>query len=433
MIDIKNVNIAIIGVGYVGLPLALEFRKHFNVVAFDTDVKKIEQLTIEEAASKDDKKILSYADLLFTNNWNQISKANCYIVTVPTPVTPSNEPDLTFLKAACETVGSALKEDDVVIFESTVYPGTTEEVCIPILENTSGLKCKSDFSSVDCNVSGFDCGYSPERINPGDKDRSLADIIKITSGNSKRSAKFVDELYAKIITAGTFSAASIKIAEAAKIIENTQRDLNIALINELSLLFKRLEIDTESVLKAAETKWNFQKFRPGLVGGHCIGVDPYYLTYKAKQVGFHPQLILAGRAVNDSMGGNIATEIVQALGQRSALSDNIKVLILGVSFKENCPDVRNSKVIDIYKQLKKFGCQIDVYDPVADPQQVKYEYDIDLISKIPKRTYDAIAICVSHDEFVKMKISDIKRFGKLNSLVYDVKYVFGTQDSDMRL
>jgi UDP-N-acetyl-D-galactosamine dehydrogenase len=433
MIDIKNVNIAIIGVGYVGLPLAREFRKYFNVVAFDTDFKRVERLTTEEAAGKDDKEILKNKNLIFTNNQDKILEANCYIVTVPTPVTPSNEPDLTFLKAACETVGSALKEDDVVIFESTVYPGTTEEFCIPILENTSRLKCKSEFSRVNCNGGGFDCGYSPERINPGDTDRNLADIIKITSGNSKKSAKFIDQLYSKIITAGTFSVASIKIAEAAKIIENTQRDLNIALINELSLLFKRLGVDTESVLKAAETKWNFQKFRPGLVGGHCIGVDPYYLTYKAKQVGFHPQLILAGRAVNDSMGSNIATEIVQALGQRSALSDNIKVLILGVSFKENCPDVRNSKVIDIYNQLKKFGCQIDVYDPVVDPQQVKYEHNIDLISKIPEGTYDAIAICVSHDVFVNMEISDIKRFGKLNSLIYDVKYVFNPEDSDLRL
>jgi UDP-N-acetyl-D-glucosamine/UDP-N-acetyl-D-galactosamine dehydrogenase len=417
--------IAVIGLGYVGLPLALEFGKKYPTVGFDVNAARIKDLkggrdvTLETTRAE----LKATRKLRFSAQTKDLKSCNVFIVTVPTPIDQYKRPDLTPLLKASETVGRVLKKGDIVIYESTVYPGCTEEVCVPVLERFSSLRFNKEFY----------CGYSPERVNPGDKLHRLATIKKVTSGSTPRIADLVNALYASIITAGTHQASSIKVAEAAKVIENTQRDVNIALINELALIFQRIGIDTEEVLRAAGTKWNFLPFRPGLVGGHCIGVDPYYLTHKATEIGYHPEMILAGRRINDGMGAYIAQEIVRLMTERRIMVGNSRVLILGLAFKENCPDLRNSKVVDILNELLRFNAKVDVYDPWVDAEGAYHEYGIRPIRTPKAVTYDAIVLAVGHDKFKAMGVRKIRRWAKKPHVLYDVKYVFPTHQTDGRL
>ena len=401
--------IAVIGLGYVGLPLAVEFGKQRKTIGFDINEERIVQLRAGKDSTREvEPKAFDEAkELSFTSNVKDIDACDIYIVTVPTPIDIYRQPDLRPLKAASEAVGKVLSTGNIVIYESTVYPGCTEEICVPILESMSGLRYNQDFF----------CGYSPERINPGDKQHRLPTIKKVTSGSTPEIADRVDHLYQQIITAGTHKASSIKVAEAAKVIENAQRDLNIAFINELALIFDRLDIDTYEVLEAAGTKWNFLPFRPGLVGGHCIGVDPYYLTHKAEEVGYNPQVILAGRRINDNMGVFIANKVIKLMAMNDNPINNSRALVLGITFKENCPDIRNSRVIDVIRELAGFGLQVEVYDPHADPVEVKEEYDLELIDE-PSGEYNAIVLAVSHEEFKNL---DIELFKNDKTAVYDVK------------
>ncbi|MDA8867343.1 Vi polysaccharide biosynthesis UDP-N-acetylglucosamine C-6 dehydrogenase TviB [Candidatus Pelagibacter sp.] len=421
----KNKKIALIGLGYVGLPLAVEFGKKFDVVGFDISKERIDLLKKNEDPNLEISKreFLDSVNLSFSNIIDDIKDCNIYIITVPTPIDNHKRPDLSALKKSSETVGSILKKEDIIIYESTVYPGATEEFCVPILEKKSGLKFNIDFY----------CGYSPERINPGDKKHRLIDIKKVTAGSTPEIALEVDKLYKEIIVAGTHKAENIKIAEAAKVIENTQRDLNIALINELSLIFKKMNIDTEAVLKAAGTKWNFFPFRPGLVGGHCIGVDPYYLTYKANAVGYYPEVILAGRRLNDNMASYVANEVSKLMSQKSIQIAESNILIMGLTFKENCPDYRNTQVIDLLKEFKSFSCNVDVYDPWVNKKQVANEYKINPIDEPTKGKYDAIILSVAHNEFKLLSEDLIRSYGKKKHVLYDVKYLLKSNESDGRL
>mgnify|MGYP000191351173 CR=1 FL=1 len=421
-----ELKIAIIGLGYVGLPLAVEFSKKYKVIGFDINQNRIDELEIcnDSTLEVEDSAITSVRDNLnFTSSIDDTKECNIYIVSVPTPIDEFNKPNLEPLISSSKSIGTVIKKDDIIIYESTVYPGVTEEVCVPILEQQSGLKFNKDFY----------CGYSPERINPGDKEHKIADIKKVTSGSTPKIATEIDELYKQIITAGTHKASSIKIAEAAKVIENTQRDLNIALINELSLIFNKLGIDTESILKAAETKWNFLPFRPGLVGGHCISVDPYYSTHKASEVGYNPEMILAGRRLNDSMGKYVANEVSKLMYKKNIVVSNANILIMGLTFKENCPDYRNTRVIDLIKVFESFDCNVDIYDPRVNKSQAAHEYKIKLIDKPIKNNYDAIVIAVGHDEFKILTEDQIRAFGKKNHVLYDVKYLLKANESDGRL
>lgn len=419
-------NIAIIGLGYVGLPLAVEFGKVRSVIGFDINAKRVEELQSGQDHTLECSPLeLSEAKhLRYSCAAQDLQQAQIFIVTVPTPVDQANRPDMTPLVKASETVGQALKAGDIVIYESTVYPGATEEVCVPILEKFSSLKFNQDFF----------CGYSPERINPGDKEHRLPTIKKVTSGSTSAVAEEVDQLYKQIITAGTHKASSIKVAEAAKVIENTQRDVNIALMNELSLIFHKLGIDTLEVLQAAGTKWNFLPFRPGLVGGHCIGVDPYYLTHKAQEVGYHPEVILAGRRINDSMAGHVADETVKLMLRKNLPVLGSKVLVLGLTFKENCPDVRNTKVVDIVKALQGYNTQVDVYDPWIDVAEAEHEYDLQCLSEAPALgQYSAIVLAVGHSQFTALGEQGVKAWGQPNAVVFDVKSILPMGAADGRL
>ena len=421
----KNKKIALIGLGYVGLPLAVEFGKKFEVIGFDTSKDRIDLLKKNQdpnlEINKNEFATSSY--LSFSNSIDDIKDCNIYIVTVPTPIDNHNKPDLTALKKSSETVGSVLKKDNIVIYESTVYPGATEEFCVPILEKQSGLKFNTDFY----------CGYSPERINPGDKKHKLIDIKKVTAGSTPEIALEVDELYKEIIVAGTYKAENIKVAEAAKVIENTQRDLNIALINELAIIFRKMNIDTEAVLKAAGTKWNFLPFQPGLVGGHCIGVDPYYLTHKANAIGYQPEVILAGRRLNDNMGSYVVNEVSKLMSKKKIQIVEANILIMGLTFKENCPDYRNTRVIDLVKEFKNLNCKVDVYDPWVNKKHFTNEHKINPIDEPKKGKYDAIILAVAHDEFKLLSENNIRSYGKSNHILYDIKYLLKSNESDGRL
>ncbi len=419
--------LGIIGLGYVGLPLAVEFGKKRKVVGFDINQKRIDELragndfTLETTSEElHEAKFLNY-----TTKLDDLRDCTCFIVTVPTPIDEHKRPDLTPLIKASESVGKVLKKGDIVIYESTVYPGATEEDCVPVLEKFSGLKFNQDFF----------CGYSPERINPGDKEHRVTTIKKVTSGSTPEIADKVDALYNEIITAGTHKASSIKVAEAAKVIENTQRDLNIALINELALIFNKMGIDTESVLLAAGSKWNFLPFRPGLVGGHCIGVDPYYLTHKAQQIGYHPEIILAGRRLNDSMGAYVVSQLVKAMMKRQIQVDGARILVMGLTFKENCPDLRNTRVVDIVTELKEYNCQVDVYDPWISAAEADHEYGITPISALPtgEGCYDGIMLAVAHHQFKDMGAKAIRALGKKAHVLYDLKYILPADATDLRL
>jgi len=418
-------NICIIGLGYVGLPLAVEFGKKRKVIGFDINVERIEELktgydsTLETSSLE----LQEAMQLSYTTNINDIKNCQIYIITVPTPINKDKKPNLTPLKDSSKTVGKILDKGDVVIYESTVYPGATEEICVPILEKNSGFKFNLDFF----------CGYSPERINPGDKEHRLTSIVKVTSGSSPEIANKVDNLYKEIIEAGTYMASSIKVAEAAKIIENTQRDVNIALINELALIFKKLDIDTQEVLEAAGTKWNFLPFKPGLVGGHCIGVDPYYLTYKAIEVGYNPEMILTGRKLNDNMGFYVADQVVQLMEKKNIHLKDSNILIMGLTFKENCPDLRNTRVVDLIRAFENFSSNVEVYDPLVNKKESTREYSITPIDSPQKGKYDAIVVAVAHDEFKKLSLKEIKSFGKNNHVLYDIKYLLNIDDVDGRL
>lgn len=424
MFDKENTKIAIIGLGYVGLPLAVEFGKKYQTIGFDINDTRVKELLsgIDATLEVSQSELIQTEQLSYTNDPQQLEAANVYIVTVPTPIDRHKQPDLTPLKKASEMLGRVVSKNDIVIYESTVFPGATEEVCIPIIEQCSGLKFNQDFFA----------GYSPERINPGDKSHRLPNILKVTSGSTAEVANFIDDLYRSIITAGTHKASSIKVAEAAKVIENTQRDVNIALINELAIIFNKLGIDTLEVLEAAGTKWNFLPFRPGLVGGHCIGVDPFYLTHKAQAHGYHPEMILAGRRLNDEMANYVVSQLIKAMFTNKVQMDNAKVLIMGLTFKENCPDLRNTKVIDIIKELKQYHIDADVHDPWCDKDEAKQRYNIELIE--PKKNYyDAIIIAVAHNQFMQLAPSQIQAFGKESSVIYDLKYVLDKEVSTLRL
>lgn len=421
----QDIRLAVVGLGYVGLPLAVEFGRKRPVVGFDINQRRIDELkdgndfTLETTREE----LAAAKYLTYTTHLDDLRECNCYIVTVPTPIDEYKRPDLTPLIKASETVGKVLKKGDIVIYESTVYPGCTEEDCVPVLERVSGLKFNQDFY----------CGYSPERINPGDKEHRVTTIRKVTSGSTPEVADLVDRLYNEIITVGTHKAESIKVAEAAKVIENTQRDLNIALINELALIFNKMGIDTEAVLKAAGSKWNFLPFRPGLVGGHCIGVDPYYLTHKAQAIGYHPEIILAGRRLNDSMGTYVVAQLVKAMTKKRIQVEGARVLVMGLAFKENCPDLRNTRIVDIVTELKDYNCAVDVYDPWVSPQEAQHEYGITSIETPKPGSYDAIILAVAHHQFKDMGVSAIRALGKPNTVLYDLKYVLDPQESDLRL
>jgi len=425
MFNKQTPRIAIIGLGYVGLPLAVEFGKQLPTVGFDVNAQRIASLkrgvdaTLETTAEE----LAAATQLQITDDRAAIASCNVYIVTVPTPVDDNKQPDLTPLRKASETVGSVLKVGDVVIYESTVYPGATEEVCVPVMEKVSGLTFNKDFFA----------GYSPERINPGDKQRRLTNILKITSGSTPAAADFVDELYRRIVTAGTHKASSIRVAEAAKVIENTQRDVNIALVNELAQIFKRLNIDTEDVLKAAGTKWNFLPYRPGLVGGHCIGVDPYYLASKAQQAGYFPEIITASRRINDNMGVYVAGEVMRLMTQKRIHIVDANILVMGLAFKENCPDLRNTRVVDIIQELNLCNAKIDVYDPWTDPAHAQAEFGFTPIDKPEDGRYDAIILAVAHDAFREMGIQKIRALTKPNAIIFDIKYLFPADAVDGRL
>jgi len=425
MIDLNSAKVAIIGLGYVGLPLAVEFGKQRCTIGFDINAKRISDLlsghdaTLEVASLE-----LSEADKLsFTADINDLRECNVYIITVPTPIDAHKRPDLRALFSASDLVGQVIRQGDVVIYESTVYPGATEEDCVPIIERVSGLKFNQ----------GFYAGYSPERINPGDKLHRLPDIKKVTSGSTSESAEFIDALYSTIIRAGTHRAPSIKVAEAAKVIENTQRDLNIALINELAIIFNKMDINTHDVLAAAGTKWNFQAFNPGLVGGHCIGVDPYYLTHKAEAIGYHPEIILAGRRLNDKMGAYVAVQMIKAMLKNRIHVNGSKVLIMGFTFKENCPDMRNTRVIDVVTELVEYGVHVDVYDPWLDQDEVQKHYDISQVDKPKANEYEGIIVAVGHDQFQEIGIDRIREYGKADHILYDLKNVFDATCSDLSL
>jgi UDP-N-acetyl-D-galactosamine dehydrogenase len=425
MRGLQRTKIAVIGLGYVGLPLAVEFGKKYSTLGFDIDSGRIRELrqgrdsTLESGADE----LASAKKLKFTTDPRKLADRNVFIVTVPTPIDRYKRPELKPLIGASRTVGKILKKGGTVIYESTVFPGCTEEICVPVLERESGLRFNRDFY----------CGYSPERINPGDREHRLPTIKKVTSGSTPRTADFVDALYSSIVTAGTHRAGSIRVAEAAKVIENTQRDVNIALINELALIFNRLGIDTEDVLRAASTKWNFLPFRPGLVGGHCIGVDPYYLTHKAQEIGYHPEVILAGRRINDNMGSYIAQRVIKAMTELRILVAGAKILLMGLAFKENCPDLRNSKVVDIVRELQSFDADVAVYDPWVSSESAKLEYGISPVKTPKQNGYDAIVIAVAHGLFRDMGIRKIRSLGKETHLLFDVKYLFPADQTDQRL
>lgn len=423
--DLSELKLAIIGLGYVGLPLAVEFGRKRPVIGFDINQRRIRELknlkdfTLETTEDE----IAAAKHLTFTTNIDDLCDCNCYIVTVPTPIDENKRPDLTPLLKASEFVGQVLKPGDIVIYESTVYPGCTEEECVPVLERCSGLKFNQDFF----------CGYSPERINPGDKEHRVTNIKKVTAGSTPAILDLVDHLYNEIIVAGTHKAESIMIAEAAKVIENTQRDVNIALINELALIFNKIGIDTEAVLNAAGSKWNFLPFRPGLVGGHCIGVDPYYLTHKAQAIGYHPEIILAGRRLNDGMGAYVAAQLIKTMTKKRIQIEGARVLVMGFAFKENCPDLRNTRVVDIVAELNNYNCIVDVYDPWVDAEEAHTEYGITPIDAPNPGCYDAIILSVAHRNFSDMGATAIRALGKAKSVIYDLKYILSVHESDLRL
>ena len=423
--DSKNLRIGIVGLGYVGLPLAVEFGKQYPTVGFDINADRVAELEggVDSTLECSSEELAEAKHLSYSSSASDLADCNFYVVTVPTPIGDSNRPLLTPLRAASNTLGAVIKKGDIVVYESTVYPGATEEFCVPLLEENSGLKMNTDFF----------VGYSPERINPGDKEHRLPSILKVTSGSTPEVADFVDQVYKSIITAGTHKASSIKVAEAAKVIENTQRDVNIALVNELAMIFERVGIDTEEVLEAAGTKWNFLPFRPGLVGGHCIGIDPYYLTYKAEQLGYHPQMILAGRRINDNMSLYVASQIIKKMLSKGMQPLASKVLILGLTFKENCPDLRNTKVVDIKKELETYGVKVEVHDPWVDADEARQEYGFDLVADPEKGAYDGIIIAVAHDQFRALGAKGIRSFGKKDSVLYDIKYVLTPDEVDDRL
>lgn len=425
MFQLEQLKIAIIGLGYVGLPLAVEFGKHKPTIGFDINTDRIQELksghdhTLEVTSDE----LKHVHQLSYTADIEDLKTANFFIVTVPTPIDDFKQPDLTPLVKASQSIAKVLKKGDIVVYESTVYPGATEEVCIPELEKHSGLIFNQDFF----------VGYSPERINPGDKQRRVTNILKITSGSTPEVADYVDQVYSLIIEVGTYKAPTIKVAEAAKVIENTQRDVNIALINELALIFNKMGIDTEDVLKAAGTKWNFLNFRPGLVGGHCIGVDPYYLTHKAESIGLHPEIILAARRLNDRMGEYVATQLIKEMVKKRIQVVGARILILGLSFKENCPDIRNTKIIDMVRALKEYDLDLDIYDPWVDSAEVEAEYGLAPIMELKQGRYDAIVIAVAHDQFKKMSTQELVSLGKEKHVLYDLKYVLDKEQSDIRL
>jgi UDP-N-acetyl-D-galactosamine dehydrogenase len=423
--SLQNIRIGIIGLGYVGLPLAVEFGKLFPVVGYDINQGRISELIEghDKTLEVSDDELAASSQLTFSSSAADLSKCNVYIVTVPTPIDAQKQPNLQPLIKASEMLAKVIATDDIIIYESTVYPGATEEVCIPVVEQLSGLKLNVDFYA----------GYSPERINPGDKEHRVTNILKVTSGSTPEIAEKIDQLYKTIITAGTFKASSIKVAEAAKVIENTQRDVNIGLINELSIIFSKLNIDTYEVLEAAGTKWNFLPFRPGLVGGHCIGVDPYYLTHKAQSVGYHPEMILAGRRLNDGMGKHVVSELIKHMLKKRIQVGGAKVLIMGLTFKENCPDLRNTKVVDIVKELKEYNIQPDIIDPWCSSTDAQTEYGLSLQDEYKNDYYDAIILAVGHDDFKLMGTQKIRSLGKVAHVLYDLKYVLPKQDVDMRL
>ena len=421
----NNFKIGVIGLGYVGLPLAVEFGKKFPTIGFDIHQQRIEELQsgMDRTLETSHEELLEATHLSYSYTVDDIKACNIYIVTVPTPINEYKQPDLSPLEKASAMLGKVIKQDDIVIYESTVYPGATEEVCVPILEKVSGLTFNQHFF----------VGYSPERINPGDKEHRVTSILKVTSGSTKATADTVDALYRSIIIAGTHKASSIKVAEAAKVIENTQRDVNIALINELALIFNKLNIDTEEVLLAAGTKWNFLPFRPGLVGGHCISVDPYYLTHKAQAIGYNPEIILAGRRLNDNMGNYIVSQVVKLMLRKRIHINEARVLMMGLTFKENCPDIRNTRVIDMINELHSYGAQVDVYDPWVDPAETEHEYGVTPIASPQDNTYDAIILAVKHGQFVEMGSEKIKALGKDNHVLYDIKYILAADQVDGRL
>ena len=422
---VEKLKLAIVGLGYVGLPLAIEFSKKRSVVGFDIEEKRIKDLKIgiDKNLETTKEELQDNKQLIFTSNEEDLKFSNCYIITVPTPIDEFKNPDLKSLLKASETIGKVLKNGDLVIYESTVYPGCIEEQCVPVLENFSELNFNEDFF----------CGYSPERMNPGDKEHTVTNIKKITSGSTPEIADVVDDLYNEIVIVGTHKAPSIKVAEAAKVIENTQRDLNIALINELSVLFNKMNIDTKEVLDAAGSKWNFLPFKPGLVGGHCIGVDPYYLTYKAESIGYKPKLILAGRELNDNMGRYVASQLLATMKKKNIPIADAKILIMGLTFKENCADIRNSGVKNVVEELKEHNCELDLYDPWADHEDIKKTYGILPNLKLNQNTYDGIIIAVGHDKFKSMGIKTISDLGKKKHVIYDLKYLFPSDKVDLRL
>lgn len=425
MLTLSELKIAVIGLGYVGLPLAVEFGKKVPVVGFDIHQKRIDELKSgqDHTLEVSPEELAQSAYLTYSANLEDLKDCNFFIVTVPTPIDEFKQPDLTPLVKASTSIGKVLNKGDVVVYESTVYPGATEETCIPVLEQVSGLTFNQDFFA----------GYSPERINPGDKLHRVTNILKITSGSTPEVADFVDQVYNLVIEAGTHKASSIKVAEAAKVIENTQRDVNIALINELAIIFNKMGIDTEAVLEAAGTKWNFLPFRPGLVGGHCIGVDPYYLTHKAQSLGLHPEIILAARRLNDRMGEYIATQLIKEMVKKRIQVVGSKILVMGLSFKENCPDIRNTKIIDMVKALKEYELDLDIYDPWVDPKEVEHEYGLTPITELQEHQYDAVVLAVAHDQFRLMQLEDFKKIGKDNLVLYDLKYILEINQVTMRL
>ena len=421
----QNLVIGIIGLGYVGLPLAIEFGKKYPTIGFDINTHRISELESgkDSTLEVEPEELKNATKLNYTTDLNEIAECDVYIVTVPTPIDEYKQPDLRPLKSASQTVGKVLKQGNIVVYDSTVYPGATEEVCVPILEQESGLTFNQDFFA----------GYSPERINPGDKEHRVTTIMKVTSGSTPGITDFVDQLYNTVITAGTHKASSIKVAEAAKVIENTQRDVNIALINELALIFNRLGIDTQAVLEAAGSKWNFLPFRPGLVGGHCIGVDPYYLTHKAQAIGYQPEVILAGRRINDGMGQYVANQVVKLMVKRGIPVANSNILIMGLTFKENCPDLRNTRVVDIVEELTSYNAKVDVYDPWVNKEEAKAEYGIEMIDKLDGEKYDAIIIAVAHKQFFEMGIEKLQKCAKNEHVIYDIKHLLPKDLVDGRL
>ncbi|MDX1303652.1 Vi polysaccharide biosynthesis UDP-N-acetylglucosamine C-6 dehydrogenase TviB [Photobacterium sp.] len=423
--SLDNLKIGIVGLGYVGLPLAVEFGKKFDTIGFDINEGRVAELRDAKDSTLEcsTEELVEATQLTYSASLEDLKQCNVYIVTVPTPIDEHKRPDLTPLVKASESLGKVISQGDIVIYESTVYPGATEEDCIPVLERVSGLTFNKDFFA----------GYSPERINPGDKEHRVTTIKKVTAGSTPEIADFVDSIYGSIIVAGTHKASSIKVAEAAKVIENTQRDLNIALINELAVIFNKLDIDTEEVLKAAGTKWNFLPFRPGLVGGHCIGVDPYYLTHKAQSIGYHPEVILAGRRINDGMSRYVASQLIKSMLKKRIHVEGASVLLMGLTFKENCPDLRNTKVVDIIAELQEYNVKVDVYDPWVSAKEAQEEYGICVLTEKPSEQYDGVIMAVAHDEFKAMSQDDIKALTKPESIIYDLKYILATDFSDLRL